>query len=425
MANPFPCGEDCSLIDTPPCLQSVCNQGEYPGAVGSCTVVPEDAGTSCDDGLFCTVDDTCDGTGTCAGGPQNDCGMAPPACNEVACDEQSKSCTASPLADDTPCTSTDLCLSGATCVAGACTGGTPKDCFFSPVPNECFISECNPTNGMCEPVPGNDGQSCVDQNDLCAVQNTCSSGVCSGGVPKDCSAFSQGCQLGVCDAVTGQCTTQALMNGDMCDDLDACTTGEMCGNGMCTGGTPVTNCVDGDSCCPTTCNATNDTDCAITDLDVGAQNSIFPSTSTRGFWFTAPTSFTIQELRVPLEVGTQSPNNQNIQVVKFTNGPPPAFSANTTSFTTLFYTNSDTSNNFIPVNIPIQAGDIIGILGARGTTQMRNSYGMGNPYNTTIAGQPVVLTRLIYQANLNSGQAGPLSSETGGSYSRVEVRYSP
>lgn len=424
--DPGLCGQDCSLIDSPPCLMSVCNDGTYPGAVGQCVVVPEAAGTACDDGLFCTVDDACDGMGTCVGGPQNDCGMAPPACNEVTCDEQSKSCSSSTLPDGTSCTATDLCLSGATCVAGACTGGTTKDCFFEPVPNECFVSECNPSNGMCEPVPGNEGSSCVDQNDLCSVQNTCSNGVCGGGIPKDCSAMSQGCQLGVCNTMDGQCTTMALMNGDMCDDLDSCTTGEMCSNGMCSGGTPVTACVNGDSCCPSTCTAVNDTDCAITDLNVGTQASVFSSASlTRGFWFTAPTSFTIQELRVPLDVGTQSPNNQNIQVVRFTNGPPPLFGSTTTAFTTLFYSNTDTTNNYINVNIPIQAGDVIGILGARGTTTMRNSYGSGNPYNTTIEGQPVTLNRLIYQVNLHTTQAGPLSTETGGSYSRIEMRYSP
>jgi len=422
----FPCGQDCSLIDSPACLKSVCNMGEHPGAVGSCVVVPEEEGTVCDDGLFCTVDDACDGMGTCAGGPQNDCGMAPPACNDVVCDEASKSCSSSPVPNDTPCTSTDLCEVGAVCTNGTCGGGTIKDCFFEPVPSECFVSECNPSNGMCEPIPGNDGESCTDLNDLCSVQNTCSNGVCSGGNPMDCSAQSDGCQLGVCDAQNGQCTTQALMNGDACDDLDACTTGETCGNGTCTGGSPVTSCINGDGCCPTGCDATNDIDCAITDLDIGTHNTVYSSgSSTRGFWFTAPTSFTIQELRVPLEVGTSAPNNQNIQVVKFTNGPPPLFSMNTTAFTTLFYSNTDTSNDYISANIPIQAGDVIGILGARGTTTMRNSYGSGNAYSSTILGMPVSLQRLIYQANLHATQAGPLSTETGGSYTRIEVRYSP
>ncbi|MEM9875776.1 MAG: hypothetical protein AAF928_12835 [Myxococcota bacterium] len=421
----LPCGVDCSAIDTPPCLQSVCNTGQFPGAVGACTVVPRDAGAPCDDGQFCTVDDTCDGTGTCVGGPPNDCGMTPPQCSAITCDEASQSCGTEPVANGTACTSVDLCLTGSVCTNGTCGGGVPNDCFFAPTPNECFVSQCNPQNGMCEPTPGNDGGACTDTMDLCSVNNTCSNGTCGGGVPLDCSALTQGCQLGVCDTATGFCVGQAVMDGGLCDDLNGCTTGETCSAGMCVGGTAVTTCVDGDGCCPSTCTAQNDTDCAVTDVDVGPFGSIFSSTLTRGFWFTAPVNFTIVELRVPTDVGTQAPNNQNIEVVRFTGGPPPNFSMTTTSYVSLFYTNSDTSSNYIPVSIPVQAGDIIGILGARGTTTMRNSYGTTTTYATTILGQPVTLTRLIYQGGLNSGPSTELSSNATGQYSRIEMRISP
>src|SRR5262245_675620 len=63
------CAEDCSAITTPQCLQSVCNDGTYQGVVGTCVVVPSEAGETCDDEVFCTVDDTCDGNGVCMGGP--------------------------------------------------------------------------------------------------------------------------------------------------------------------------------------------------------------------------------------------------------------------------------------------------------------------------------------------------------------------
>jgi len=262
--DPGPCGQDCGQINTPQCLKSVCNDGSYPGVINTCVVVPDDAGIACDDGLFCTVEDACDGNGACAGGPQNDCGMTAPECNAITCDEQAKSCTNQALADGTTCTSADLCLSNTTCTAGVCGDGTPKDCFFSPVPNECFNSECNPANGMCEPVAGNDGDPCVDQMDLCSAGNTCAAGVCSGGSPKDCSSFTQGCMVGVCDAANGSCFAQAVMNGGLCDDLDACTTGELCTNGTCSGGAAVTTCtgMTSDGCCPSSCTPTNDIDCA-------------------------------------------------------------------------------------------------------------------------------------------------------------------
>jgi len=257
------CPGGCGDVTPPDCHIVVCNDGTYPGGVGQCVVVPDEDGTMCDDGMFCTVDDTCQ-AGTCTGGPPNDCGMAPPACQEVTCDEVTDTCGAAPVANGTTCVSDDLCLTGTTCSGGQCTGGTPKDCFLAPTPSECFVSVCNPQNGMCEPEPGNDGGSCTDPNDPCTVQKTCSAGQCLGGVPKDCSNLTQGCNLGVCDAVTGMCMAQTVGDGMVCDDLDACTTGETCSVGVCGAGTPVTACTAAaDGCCPSNCNETNDFDCAF------------------------------------------------------------------------------------------------------------------------------------------------------------------
>src|SRR5262245_17556747 len=58
------CAVDCSAINTPACLKSVCNDGSYQGVVGECVVVP-DAGAMCDDGNFCTIQDTCNDTAQC------------------------------------------------------------------------------------------------------------------------------------------------------------------------------------------------------------------------------------------------------------------------------------------------------------------------------------------------------------------------
>ncbi|MEZ4447669.1 MAG: hypothetical protein R3B72_51815 [Polyangiaceae bacterium] len=256
------CGMDCTAIAAPDCYHAVCNEGAYPGTVGQCVVVPVDDGTACDDGQFCTTGDTCQ-AGTCTGGPQNDCGMTPPECTEIQCNESTDSCSTTPIPNGGPCTPSDLCLVGATCVNGLCAGGTQNDCFFQPVPDECHVSQCNPMNGMCEPVVGNEGGACTDLSDLCTVNKTCMSGVCQGGQPMNCSQLTQGCVLGVCDTNTGQCTTQAVGEGMLCDDLDPCTTGETCTMGNCTNGTAVTTCMDGDGCCPSNCNDTNDLECAI------------------------------------------------------------------------------------------------------------------------------------------------------------------
>ncbi|MEZ4446374.1 MAG: hypothetical protein R3B72_45265 [Polyangiaceae bacterium] len=256
------CNTDCSAIEAPTCFVTVCNDGSYQGTVGSCVVVPQDDGTECDDGLFCTLDDTCQ-AGQCVGGPTNDCGMVASECHGVVCDENSASCSEQPADDGAACVGSDLCLVGGQCANGNCIGGTPNDCFFSPVPDDCHVAVCNPQNGMCEPVPGNEGEACVDLNDLCTVNKTCTGGVCDGGAPKDCSQLTMGCDLGVCDTTTGTCVTQTVMNGQICDDLDACTLNEICTNGLCGGGTPVTNCSQtGDGCCPSNCTALDDIDCA-------------------------------------------------------------------------------------------------------------------------------------------------------------------
>jgi hypothetical protein len=260
---PSLCDIDCSTISTPDCFVSVCNDGLHPGPVGSCVVVPDDDGVPCDDGAFCTVNDGCI-AGVCTGGPQNDCGIAAPQCDVVTCDEISDSCSTTAAPDGAACDPGDPCLLGATCTNGLCIGGVLNDCFFQPVPNECFNSVCNPINGECEPVAGNDGSACIDTSDLCTINRTCSAGMCQGGNPLDCTFLTQGCDLGICDLADGMCKAQAVMNGQLCDDLSACTTGEICTNGSCGGGTNVVVCEqNGDGCCPLNCNDTNDIDCTV------------------------------------------------------------------------------------------------------------------------------------------------------------------
>ena len=137
--------------------------------------------------------------------------------------------------------------------------------------------------------------------------------------------------------------------------------------------------------------------------------------NTRGYWFTAPTNFTITGLRVPTEA---SANAQNIQVVRLA-AVPPVFSAVTNNFTTLALFQNVAGTAIIPVNITVNAGDIIGILGTRGTS---NSYASG-PYSTTIDGNTVSLGRLGFQANLNTIAAFDIWQELTGNISRTEMYY--
>src|SRR5690606_10595255 len=133
--------EDCADLVADACMTWVCNDGTYEGPVGACVEVPAEAGTPCDDGLFCTLGDACDGAGVCVGTLPNDCGLSGSECEEVVCDETQDACVLVAANEGGACDSGDLCAPG-TCVAGVCEP-TPIDC--SGLDDQCGTGECNPS----------------------------------------------------------------------------------------------------------------------------------------------------------------------------------------------------------------------------------------------------------------------------------------
>ncbi|MBI3238926.1 MAG: hypothetical protein HYZ43_08835, partial [Flavobacteriia bacterium] len=85
------------------------------------------------------------------------------------------------------------------------------------------------------------------------------------------------------------------------------------------------------------------------------------SGNTRGMWFTAPTSFIITGVRVPTDVGT---GNSSIAIMSFASTPP-TFASTTNSFNLLYFVQNVPGTTIIPVYIPVNNGDIIGVLGCR------------------------------------------------------------
>ena len=81
---------------------------------------PEDS--ACDDDLFCTVNESCDGAGWCGSGEDNPCSEALDACNDATCNEQNDSCLPEPKIDGASCNDGDACTMGDSCQAGICTG---------------------------------------------------------------------------------------------------------------------------------------------------------------------------------------------------------------------------------------------------------------------------------------------------------------
>jgi len=139
------------------------------------------------------------------------------------------------------------------------------------------------------------------------------------------------------------------------------------------------------------------------------------SSMTRGYYFTAPVSFTICGVFVPTDVST---GPQSIEIVRFTAGPPPAYSAITNNFVSLFYVANSTATTMIPCNVSVTAGDIIGVYGSRGAAV--NSYGQ-TQCPTTILGNAVTLYRSGMQADLGLGQMQNIWSEISYNIGRVQI----
>ena len=163
-------------------------------------------GTPCNDGDLCTYNDQCL-NGACVG-------------IEVDCED-----------DDVPCT-LDVCVNGVcqTDVADA-------NCFIDGL---CWTTgQPNPQSAcaVCDPAQnplgwsGQEGDTC-DDGDPCTVSDVCLGGSCSG-TPIECPDTLNPCTEATCAA--GICE-ETPVPGAACDDGDPCTQGESCSAGLCQGG---------------------------------------------------------------------------------------------------------------------------------------------------------------------------------------------
>ena len=162
---------DCSSLD------DQCNLGVCDPGTGNCfqDPVPKN-GDPCDDGALCTVNDTCD-NGACSGSPV-DCSSLDDQCNLGVCDPGTGNCFQDPVPKNgDPCDDGVLCTVNDTCGNGTC-NGSAKNC--SSLNDQCNVGACDPGTGNCfqDPVP-KDGDSCND-GDPSTYQDTCSDGECTG-----------------------------------------------------------------------------------------------------------------------------------------------------------------------------------------------------------------------------------------------------
>ncbi len=206
-------------------------------------VACSDASAPCQAGQFCVSGICC--TTACT---------TPTACHTAAgatCATGVACVYPTTIADSTACDDGNACTTGETCHSGACNGGTAVSCNDS---NPCTDDSCDTVLGC---TNQNNTAACDDGNP-CTSGDVCANGLCKSGATKDCSAMTDQCNVGVCNA-SGACAKSPVTNNTACNDNLKCTATDVCTNGVCTGsvdscGAQATACAEGTP--PTcTCNA--------------------------------------------------------------------------------------------------------------------------------------------------------------------------
>jgi hypothetical protein len=223
-------GTSCGDAGTECTVQDTCD------GAGSCTDNGfESASTTCGDaGTECTVQDTCDGAGTCT---DNGFESAGTSCNGVAgeCEVQD-TCNGSGSCSDNGFQSVGTSCNG---VAGECEvqdtcdgSGSCSDNGFQSVgtscngvAGECEVQDTCDGSGSCSDNGFQSaGSSCGDAGTACIVQDTCDgSGSCT-----DNGFASSGTS---CNGVAGDCEVQDTCDGSgSCSDNGFASAGSNCGD---------------------------------------------------------------------------------------------------------------------------------------------------------------------------------------------------
>ena len=222
-----------------PCAGQQCRQCDP--LTGKC--VSRSRGTPCSDGDENTINDACDGQGSCVGVSRCanvTCANLP--CAQQECNPATGTCVTSAklyLPEGTNCT-----VAGKTlfCQNGACTGlYQPCDLVSCPA-GDCWMQStaaaCSGEEGKCACCPKALGTSCTatsaTTHGVCLADGSCAQ------IPKctnvQCPAATQCMQPSACQPSTGQCAQAApKADGTPCDDFDADTLNDACKAGVCTG----------------------------------------------------------------------------------------------------------------------------------------------------------------------------------------------
>jgi len=224
------CAADGILVcdDANPCTDDSCNP-----AVGC---VHDANSVACSDGDKCTVGDVCD-AGQCKPGPALPCDDGN-VCTNDSCDPLTGCKHA---ANALECDDLDACTTGDHCDGGKCVAASALDCDDA---NACTTDWCDVKQGC---KHANNSEECDDSN-ACTQADVCKAGACTGGPAVTCDD-GEACTTDSCVPESG---CQYHPNQEPCDDGNACTSGDICDSGSCQAGGPVV-CNDGNVCTDDTC----------------------------------------------------------------------------------------------------------------------------------------------------------------------------
>ncbi len=137
----------------------------------------------------------------------------------------------------------------AACAAGVC-GITCADGFA-----DCDGAAAN----GCEVDLRSSPTSCGACGRACTTGQTCAAGMCTATCGNGRVDVGESCDTAIAAGMTGACPRSCASTG-------TCSTTRLTGASTCAAAcetTPITGCINADGCCPSTCNSTNDNDCAV------------------------------------------------------------------------------------------------------------------------------------------------------------------
>jgi hypothetical protein len=193
---------------------------------------------ACDDANACTTQDKCAG-GLCHGQAMLDCDDGNP-CTKDSC-VKTAGCLNEPLSG--PCSDGDVCTLGDSCQGGLCIGQGKLECDDG---NPCTDDSCDPTEACLHA----DNSVPCDDGDACTTDDACAGGQCAGQGQLSCDDQKL-CTDKTCSPAVGCVFSN---NALACDDEDPCTDGDLCEDGECSPGPPLT-CNDQDPCTDDWCEA--------------------------------------------------------------------------------------------------------------------------------------------------------------------------